>query len=357
MPDIAEVDFAPTDGIAPVDRAEIMKRVLSVYIGHKRDQLLEAEIDRLIESCEMSKAIGPEHSSRVGRLAEGRILAVMGKPGAGKTRALERVFRKREEFWGSSHGQENSHLISVKAPSPCTLRQLGNTLLQALGYDVQRELRENVVWDMVRHRLQVRGVRYVHIDEIQHAVEKANRNELQKVRDTLKALLQQPEWPVWLILSGKPSFASFIEDDTQLKRRSRFVSFGDLSLADDAKLIRNTLSWIVEKRAELELATASLGEPFFARLVHAAEGQFGILVEFVQDAIHEALIERCATVKLEHFAKVYEARSGCSRDRNVFTADQWHLIDVSMALQDNQVDDHQVEDIQSEKKVRDKKNK
>lgn len=332
-----------------------MKRVLGVYIGHKRDMTLEDELDRLIESCRMSISFDLDHRARVGRLAEGRILAVMGKPGAGKTRALERLFRKREDVWGAACGLENSQLISVKAPSPCTLKQLGNALLKALGYDLQRDLKENVVWDMVRQRLQICGVRYVHIDEVQHAVENANRTELQKVRDTLKALLQQVTWPVWLILSGKPSFASFIEGDTQLKRRSRFVLFGDLTLADDAKLVRNTVSSIVEKAASLRLKP-SLDDSFLARLIHAAEGQFGTTVEFVQDAIEEAFLEGSAVVKLDHFATAYEARSGCARDRNVFTSEQWHLIDVSMALQDSQWDERVVEEQATEKKVRDKKN-
>lgn len=337
-------------------REETMRRVLGVYIADKRDAELESELDRLIESCRRSSTVDDDHGARVGRLAEGRILAVMGKPGAGKTRALERLFRKREEVWGAAYGLENSQLISVRAPSPCTLKQLGNALLKALGYDLQRDLKENVVWDMVRHRLQIRGVRYVHIDEVQHAVENANRTELQKVRDTLKALLQQPTWPVWLILSGKPSFASFIEDDTQLKRRSRFVLFNDLNLSNDAKLVRKTLSGLTEKLANLKL-DPTLDEPFLARLIHAAEAQFGTTIEFIQDAIEECVLVGSSVVKLEHFATAYEARSGCAPNRNVFTSEQWHLINVSMALQDGQLDDHVSEENTPEKKVRDTKNK
>ncbi|PTM99045.1 TniB protein [Mycoplana dimorpha] len=340
-----------------VSRVETMRAVLRAYIGHSRDQLLESELDRLIESCELSCSIDDDHSSRVGRLAEGRILAVTGKPGAGKTRSLERIFRLRASAWGAPCNHEGSQLVSVKAPSPCTLRQLGHTLLKQLGYRVERDLRENVVWDMVRDRLKLCNVRYVHIDEIQHAVDTANVNEVQKVRDTLKGLLQQSDWPVWLILSGKPSFASFIENDTQLKRRSRFVHFGDLHLETDGQFLAKAVRGIITKIAKMEL-DAPLDQPFVARLIHAAGGQLGIAIEFVQDAIQEALQDQATAVSLAHFAQAYEARSGCTADRNVFTAEVWHHIDVSMALQDAHNDAHSADPApMKEKKVRDRRNK
>lgn len=113
---------------------------------------------------------------------------------------------------------------------------------------------------------------------------------------------------------------------------------------------------IVEKRAELALAP-SLDESYLARLIHAADGQFGTSVEFIQDAIQEALINGHTSVGPEHFARVYAARSGCSPDRNVFTEDNWHLINVSMALQDAHADVREITISNPEQKPRDKKNK
>ncbi|MBA8878295.1 ATP-binding protein [Phyllobacterium myrsinacearum] len=312
-------------------RAEIMGRVLGMYFGGKLDKELSSEIERLIDACEMSNTA----KVGVGRLAEGRILAVIGRPGAGKSRSLERQFYTREEFAGFRSEDSNCRLISVKAPSPCTLKQLGNSILVATGYEIERDLKENMVWMLVHKRLQKCGIQYLHIDEAQHATETANKLELKKVRDTVKALLQNPDWPVWLIISGKPSLASFIEHDIQLKRRARTVRIEDITFAKHAQRVRGMMKALVTNATELTIDPAD-EDRILPRLIHAAQGQFGIAVEYVQDSINEALIAGDIMMGTKHFASSYSSRSGCSSDANVFTAANWHEINVARALEDAQ---------------------
>ncbi|MFK4771359.1 ATP-binding protein [Rhizobium sp. ZW T2_16] len=331
---------------------DVMHRVLRAYAKHSRDATLGDEIQTLIKA---SKRAFRERdaAARLGRLAEGRILAVIGQPGAGKTRALERIFHQREEFWKIANVEDRT-LVSVKAPSPCTLRQLGNPLLKALGYPTLRDLKENVVWQMVRERLPIHGIRYVHIDELQHAVEYATAGELQKVRNTLKALLQQSEWPVCLILSGLPSLVEFIQGDRQLKRRTRFVTFADMSLTTDRDDIHAMARGLIIAAAKLS-APKIFNDAFYARLLHAAENQFGTMIEYVQDAIDEAFGEGVAEVTIDHFADVYEARSGCDPEFNVFTSAEWHKIDVAEALRISRGEE--TDDLKPIKKIREKKNR
>lgn len=313
------------------ERGDIATGLYKTYLGGERDQTLADAIDRVIEATTRD-ADGPCHETRVGRLAEGKILALVGRSGAGKTRALERVFSRRSELVGYDDVDADSALVSIKAPSPCTLKQLGFELLKALGYPVGRDMKEYVAWELVRDRLELRKVRFVHIDELQHVTAKANVKEAQKVRDTIKGLVQWPQWPVSLILSGTPEIGSFIEEDTQVKRRCLVVHFSSLDVEEDAGRIGTCLRKLVERKAGLAIRGDE--HTLAQRIIHAAERQYGTAIEFIQDAIMEALRDASDVVDTGHFARVYKMRTGCGDDTNVFTSRDWRDVTVGSALQE-----------------------
>lgn len=324
------------DAISRMRRLQALRRTpdrqvtagsLAVYITTARDKVLTAELDALIDSFLMAQDAAAESPSRqVGRLREGRALTVTGKSGAGKTRALERHFLKREEFAGYGDPNSDCILVSVTVPSPCTLGRLGLELLSVLGNTITRKVEENVIWKMVGHHLALRGVRFLHIDELQHVLQTRNPVEIRKVQDTLKRLMQNKEWPVWLILSGLPEIGLFFADDEQVWRRTRHVVFNDLTLERDADLVRRLVTDYGRGKANLSVDGVT-GDPFIARLLHAALGRFGIAIEFIQDAIREALLQDADALTVEHFAAAYTARTGCLPEANVFTADgDWWLI-------------------------------
>lgn len=242
---------------------DVMAGILSAYFYTARDRLLEAELDLLIDSFLVAEGVTSSQPSHgVGRLREGRALTVIGGSGTGKSRALDRHFLKRGEFEGYGDPNSDCMLISVIAPSPSTLRLLGLEVLCALGYEVARELKENVVWNLVNHQLELRGIRFLHVDELQHVQQSRNTVEIGKIQDTLKRLMQNPKWPVWLILSGLPSITTMLcgneddEDDEgteQVWRRIRYVVFEDLKLEKDAHLIRQLIKSFGAERAALSI--------------------------------------------------------------------------------------------------------
>uniref|UniRef100_A0A9E7ZQ58 ATP-binding protein n=1 Tax=Bosea sp. NBC_00436 TaxID=2969620 RepID=A0A9E7ZQ58_9HYPH len=313
---------------------DVMKNVLSAYFTTPRDRLLEAELDNLVDAFLLSRgALDGDATRRVGRLREGRALTVVGGPGTGKSRTLDRHFLKREEFAGYGDPNGDCMLISVTAPSPCTLRLLGMSVLAALGYETSRELKENVVWDLVHHQLELRGVHFLHIDELQHVLQSRNQLEIAKVQDTLKGLMQHRRWPVWLILSGLPGIATMLSGDEQVWRRTRHVVFEDLTLERDAGLVRRLIAVYAVEKAGLEVGNLATDE-FIARLLHASIFRFGIAIELIQDAARHALLLESPALTRDHFAAAFAARTGCVPDRNIFTAAQdWHLIDPREALQ------------------------
>lgn len=314
---------------------DVMASVLSAYFGTSRDRLLEAELDNLVDAFLLSEDAGNSDAARrVGRLREGRALTIVGESGTGKSRTLDRHFLKREEFAGYGAPNSDCMLISVTAPSPCTLRLLGMSVLAALGYETTRELKENVVWDLVHHQLELRGVRFLHIDELQHVLQSRNQLEIAKVQDTLKGLMQHRQWPVWLILSGLPAVATMLSGDEQIWRRSRHVTFEDLTLERDVSLVRRLVAFYGAEKASLSIESLADDE-FIARLLHAAMYRFGVVIELVQDAIRHAVLLGSSALEVEHFAAAFAARTGCVPDRNVFTAGSldWHLIDPREGLQ------------------------
>lgn len=304
-----------------------MTQLQSAYFGTERDKLLEGEISILMDSFLEFDAAEP--SRRVGRLREGRALTVTGASGAGKSRALDRVFLKRGEFAG--YGQENSDclLVSITAPSPCTLRLLGESILKTLGYPLTRKLEENVAWDLVHKTLALRQVRFLHIDELQHVLQSRNSVEIGKMQDTLKGLLLDKHWPVWLILSGLPSIAKFLANDIQVRRRTRHVVFRSLQFPDDTPMVRRLVTFYGKDKGGRECAIAQDND-LIGRLIHAANGSFGVVIELIQDAVGNALRSDDPNLQTEHFAAAYAARTGCIPENNVFVvASDWDLIDTS----------------------------
>ncbi|MDF1600869.1 ATP-binding protein [Mesorhizobium sp. YIM 152430] len=313
---------------SPRDFQPVATALFKAYLGSERDLVLADALDELIDNADHGRK---SDGVRVGRLAEGKMLVLVGLSGAGKTRALERVFAAQAELKDWDVLDADSPLVSTKAPSPCTLKQLGIDLLGKLGYPLKRDLKEHVVWNLVRERLQLRQVRYLHIDELQHVITNATTKEAQKIRNTMKGLVQRPEWPISLILSGTPEIAAFLEEDTQTKRRCLVVRFDSLDVEADAEWFGVRLKRLVEQKAGLDVGGDA--GTFAARVIHAAERQYGTAIEFVQDAALAALREGSRALEIRHFARVYKLRTGCADDMNVFTSRDWRDIRVGTALQ------------------------
>ena len=201
-------------------RIEIMNKAKK-YLKTARDNELEWELISLVEAS-LSSSDGGE--------SEGRALMVIGEAGVGKSRALRRAFDMRGELRSA---EDSSPLVRIIAPSPCTLKQLGRELLKGLGYPIEQDLKEHLVWEKVRSKLRLRRVRLVWIDEMHHAM---RGTEVQKLRDTVKNVMQQPEWPVSFVLSGMPALSDFFQGDFQFQRRKRVIYFYSLEFPRHVKL-------------------------------------------------------------------------------------------------------------------------
>jgi hypothetical protein len=304
-------------------RAEFMSALRQRHFRTQREKEVEEAVKRLMERTAAARTGG-----------EGTALFVVGETGAGKTRAVARAVDRLEEARSvETFTGRTLPIARVVAPSPCTMKMLGVEILHALGYPLAREVKESTVWGIVRQQLRARAVRAIHIDEGQHMLNWRDRNERQKLADTLKNVLQQPDWPVSFIVSGLPELAEFLASDRQLHRRSEVLHLGSLEMPKHAKLLEWMTQTVITEHAGMEICFP-LSEDFIGRLHRAATGQFGIAVQLVHHAVEQVLTENAdgAQVEMKHFRKAYARFSGCQASDNIFESSKWHLLQPRNAM-------------------------
>lgn len=319
---------------------EAVGRVLAAYLPTAYDEQFMEQIDWLLDSMLIELGEQPGVAAAEGMVRGGRALVVTGQAGAGKSRALAHAFASRPEFEGFGRPGEWSPLLSVVAPSPFTLGALGNEIARKLGYHGQREIRHSKVWPVVRELMAECGVRILHIDEAQHGDEIKSEVMAQEVENTFKRMMQEADWPIWLILSGLPELSRFCQNDASMKRRVRVLPFEALTFPDHADAVRQTVRDLVALCPSVGCGELQ-SDAFAHRLLHASTYQFGIVVEYVQDAIAECLmVEGGGELGLGHFADVYAIRTGVRNDDlNPFVADDWTAIPVEAALYEDVIDE------------------
>jgi hypothetical protein len=169
----------------------------------ERDDDLARLLKRLTTNAVIRRDPTKPHAAN--NRAPGKGIVIVGPSGAGKSRLLEESFRDHGAFPNFGIKGTWCPLIAVTAPSPCTLGQIGIRVLDLMDYDLRREIRENNAWLRVRQQIREHSVLFLAIDDLQHVLHGYSPDEVQKVRDTLKDLMTNPEWPVQLILSGIPN--------------------------------------------------------------------------------------------------------------------------------------------------------
>lgn len=295
---------------------EVMERIRRQFIRTRRDTTLADGFATLLaDLCE--RPDGPDEGPR-----EAGLLLVLGESGAGKTRSLRRMF-------ASHPGLERLEgtLLSLSAPSPCGVKELGLAVLEQTRYPMNRARATGPeIWSVVRKRLGALGVRILHIDEAQHATQLRDAGEREKLRNTLKALLVDPVHPVAIVLSGLPGIAPFVTADQQLSRRATFIGVAPVELPADGGMLRKTLEAFT-KIAGLTMAAEETAR-LLPRLVHASDRRLGILVEEIHAALRLALGAGANELTVEHFEKAFADRTGNAPDWNPYRRADYGNVDV-----------------------------
>ncbi|MFT3810152.1 MAG: TniB family NTP-binding protein [Micropepsaceae bacterium] len=312
------------NNIDDIDRN--LARLRARFFAHRHYRKLQESFSALLNRRRADLELGNQN--------EARGIAVIGDSGSGKTTAVRRLFSTYPDLQKLQPGIEKAEAVSLSLPSPASVKFVGLACLNVLGYPLRRDRTSAIIWDLVHNNLRLRQTLVLHFDEAQDFYVNQNAREMQSMVNTLKALMQNPEWPVSIILTGMPQLRDLINMDPQLARRFTPVHFTKLDSAQDGAPIMKMVADYAQA-AGLEMAPDLQGGAFVRRLIHAAAEEFGLTVELLLFAIEIAL--RAKEPQLDHacFVQAFAHRSGCMPDFNPFLREGYSSINARLLLLGN----------------------
>lgn len=318
-------------------RVDKIEKVRTEYMISDRDYDLARLLKRLTTNATIRRDPTKPHGA--GNRVEGKGLCIVAPSGAGKSTLLEETFRAHPAFPSFRVPDKWCPLVGITAPSPSTLGQVGVRLLEVMGFPLNRDLRENQVWFRVRAQMKINNTLFIWLDDLNNVLTMSSEEEAQKVRDTLKDLLNNPDWPVQLIISGIPELLPFFRADKQLRRRFRYLFLGKLAPAEHAAFLQTSLEHYCEL-AEIKLAVKP-EEDLVGRLLHAGALEMGMCREIAVDAVVEALDRDSRKLERIDFANTFADRHTLSDEQNPFLAPGWQMIDTTRlyAKDEEKIDD------------------
>ncbi|MFA3920460.1 TniB family NTP-binding protein [Ruegeria hyattellae] len=267
----------------------------------------------------------------LGLVEEVRAIAVVGASGSGKSTLVKHVIEHHPKTTKPRAGENKVEIVRILVPSPATLKDVGSSILQKLGFDTMRSKSSGAIWDQVRCLFQNRETLFLHMDEAQHLFSTQNRNVRQSVVNTLKTLLNSDDWPVGLILSGTPEMMVMLNSDAQLQRRVDIVNLPAISWSSHAKEAEAALR-AYAAQAELEFCPQLDLDAFLPRLIHAGANEFGLTIEMILRGIELALLSGSKTMRVAHFIEAFRRKSGCVLGLNPFAAADYLAIDARAVM-------------------------
>ncbi|WP_313602827.1 ATP-binding protein [Rhizobium sp.] len=267
---------------------------------------------------------------------EGFAIAVTGPSGAGKSTLVNTTLDGTKGLAPFEDGYGNilEPCLRIDTLPSTTAKDLAAEIVRATGYSLTKALHEEDGWDLVRTRLRAMKIKLIFFDEFQHVVKGPKAKGMAHLTNQMKRLMQNPEWPIWVIFAGVPEMMDFVEHDEwlQTKRRVRRVELDNLEdRPENIEDMRANLEALAEA-ADLKLGFPVTDE-FMRRLLHGGLWRFGMTIQLIKMAIEEAIVgeddgdeDDDVELDLDHFVEAYYQLSGCTKKSNVFSADNWQQI-------------------------------
>ncbi|WP_255005376.1 ATP-binding protein [Roseovarius sp. M141] len=167
------------------DRREAIERL----VAKLEAQFFEREFYPVLEE-EFSAMLAKRRMSlESGQRPEGRVLAIIGGSGSGKTTASDRLVAPYLQAAQHSIEDASMSVIQFNSPNKATGKDVAIEAIAALGYPASPTRSEGSLRTLLRSHLTQRGTLVVHIDEAQDLVRFQTQNERERVVKLLKSLM------------------------------------------------------------------------------------------------------------------------------------------------------------------------
>lgn len=234
-------------------------------------------------------------------------LAVVAPSAEGKTSLIRRNLRKLPEFRQQTAATEGNYLGVVMQPEG-TIKSLAIKLLADTGYgSVAQNAKSHELWAVLRHRIRMRNIQLIWIDETHHLLRSGSGRDVTQARQMLKNLMQG-DGAVALLLSGVPELDLQLRGDDETSRRILRLHldrrFG--RHPDDLERLECFLAACCR-----QLGLAHPSDPtFLERVVFAGGGSIGAIMKLLKDSLRRALIAGDSGVELAHARRTHEIIHG-----------------------------------------------
>lgn len=244
-------------------------------------------------------------------------LLITGLSGAGKSTIKEEYERKYPK---QDLGEVTViPVLTVGTPEGPTVKSFAEAILRALDDPLHLQGSAEHKTQRIYYFLKLCKVELLLIDEFQHFIVHAKRNETLRVTDWLKNLINQARIPV--VLLGLPISEKILRLNVQLARRfSAQYYLRPFSIDGDREILeyRGVLKAIEEM---LPLPSVPLSSPAMAkRFYYASFGLIDYIAKIVEEAVVRAMKENSPSVMDRHYADAFEAKvwRGVSAKLNPF---------------------------------------
>lgn len=299
------------------DTAACLNWLRQRYMKNDRDIELDECLREILETDrDGNLTASPQHN---GLIHEVRGLLTLGESRDGKTALLARNLG-RQPFIGLSYGTGPGRALYIKTPPDASLKGVALHILKMTGYpEVNPRIRTHEAWDLVVHRLEMRGFSILWLDEAHHMFEQSG--EVKAVLRRLKNLMQGDK-AILLILSGVPSLDVIVRKDPETSERLIRLRLGALKGPKErAELLR-----FLKSCASMLRVSLPEDPHLIDRLDFANGGSLGLIVESTYSSIGRAMRRGDRAVTLADFARYAAQRTGFTEQEGPFEPGDWPAI-------------------------------
>ncbi|WP_292669753.1 TniB family NTP-binding protein [Mesorhizobium sp.] len=307
---------------------DVLERAKSVYVECGRDRVATNDFGEFVTDMMAKKG---------NRRDDGRLFIVTGESGAGKTTISQRIIAQHPVF-KPLHRTFGTIYPSVfySLMGPATLKFLGIAILEAIGYEITRNLEQGEVWHILPSQLHLRKVLLIHLDETQHLLNLTQTDhDREKLRKALKGVMNYQAWPVSFVMSGMPEITKIAQLDEQFERRHMPLPLPDVDPSHPEE--RDLVIRITKEMCEAAHIdpTQAIQSDIPERIAHAARYRYGRITQVVLAGIQQAARKRSTALTRNFLARAYAAHSHARGrpEMNIFLADDFMRLDPGLFLQ------------------------